>query len=472
MRAKRLSDASWSTLQSRVLGMQIENGKLVPRDDLDPRLRLPPFSEHPVQFIVHRHSLRAALSLANALRTCTSKNRVLYLAMASDSVANTQAHLFTDRLRCRLLRMANGRHTDRLPSMLPLYLGMRLLLASKDCRRLGLMHGAEVRLEQIFFADAEELPKISMPQQPVVLKYLPAALLLRAEDVLWTLPRTALPHLPDGVDRTGRDFVMFCFFLYTCVGTTCCDATRCSTCAGSLGLNTTLHKGSHQRILVGWGDFLADTWCCCAAMRCDETRSQYSAPYSGLFLLLPRTGYFHVKEADVNVKVRRIQLSTFPADTRVVYSAQGETWDAVVADLLRPPRMPFGVHWLACYVMLSRSRSLEGFLALRMAQREELEAGAPQYLLSELDRLLTLEQSGTTRLQAFYARLSSTLPAAMFKSIMQLCNTGAAEEQERATAQRREEDTVAASSLDGGERPKRPRLWRKTTPHLSGASPL
>ena len=84
----------------------------------------------------------------------------------------------------------------------------------------------------------------------------------------------------------------------------------------------------------------------------------------GVFQLLPTELSFryHVGQREY-VTIARKQFAVLPASTRIVYAAQGETWDAVVADLQRPPRMQGSVHWLACYVMLSRARTLEGFLA-------------------------------------------------------------------------------------------------------------
>ena len=88
-------------------------------------------------------------------------------------------------------------------------------------------------------------------------------------------------------------------------------------------------------------------------------------------------------------------MQVAPADTRIVYAAQGETFDAVVADMQRPPSMDPDTHWLACYVMLSRARTLEGFLVLRPALFKELSRLPPQYLLDEIDRLLALEKEST-----------------------------------------------------------------------------
>eukprot|EP00973_Karenia_brevis_P042554 5892242-Karenia_brevis.AAC.1 len=87
-----------------------------------------------------------------------------------------------------------------------------------------------------------------------------------------------------------------------------------------------------------------------------------------------------------------------PADTITVYAAQGSTYDAVVADMQRPPNLELAKYWLACYVVLSRARSLEGFLVLRPATRTELSARPPQYLLDELDRLLQLEEKSLIEL--------------------------------------------------------------------------
>ena len=121
----------------------------------------------------------------------------------------------------------------------------------------------------------------------------------------------------------------------------------------------------------------------------------------GLFQVRPRTSYLRLRvEGDTYISVRRVQLPVMPADTRVVYGAQGETFDAVVADMKRPPRMDLSTHWLACYVMLSRATSLEGFLVLRPATFNELSSPPPQYLLDELDRLLALERAGAATLWA------------------------------------------------------------------------
>ena len=73
------------------------------------------------------------------------------------------------------------------------------------------------------------------------------------------------------------------------------------------------------------------------------------------------------------------------ADTIIVYVAQGRAFDAVVADMHPPKKLNIAKHWLACYVMLPRARSVDGFLVSRPATQGELSARPPQYLLDELD---------------------------------------------------------------------------------------
>ena len=86
---------------------------------------------------------------------------------------------------------------------LPLYVGMRLLLCSKECVRLRLMNGTLCELVDIVFADEEALPSSEFAGEPILLEFLPVQLLLRAVDAERVLPRSLLPDLPDDVDRRG-----------------------------------------------------------------------------------------------------------------------------------------------------------------------------------------------------------------------------------------------------------------------------
>eukprot|EP00973_Karenia_brevis_P034204 4717728-Karenia_brevis.AAC.1 len=97
----------------------------------------------------------------------------------------------------------------------------------------------------------------------------------------------------------------------------------------------------------------------------------------GLFQLRPSCDYMCVLVENDYISVPRTSFLVTPADTVTVYAAQGGTYDAVVADMQRPPNLDFARHWLACYVMISRARSLDGFLVLRPATRTELSSRPP-----------------------------------------------------------------------------------------------
>ena len=97
-----------------------------------------------------------------------------------------------------------------------------------------------------------------------------------------------------------------------------------------------------------------------------------------LFLLYPETKYLKRRLADgTSLQVRRTHFPLAPADTRIVYGAQGKGFNATVLDMALPPGMKSEVHWLVNYVMLSRATSIDGLLILRLASREQLTTGAP-----------------------------------------------------------------------------------------------
>ena len=66
--------------------------------------------------------------------------------------------------------------------------------------------------------------------------------------------------------------------------------------------------------------------------------------------------------------------------------------------------------WLACYVMFSRAKTLEGLLCLRLPTTEELNTGPPEHILVEIDRLLALERSSEKRLHLELRNRSQDLP--------------------------------------------------------------
>jgi len=142
----------------------------------------------------------------------------------------------------------------------------------------------------------------------------------------------------------------------------------------------------------------------------------------GLFQLRPSTAHFrrHV-EKDTYIKIRRLQFAVLPAGTKVIHSAQGESYDAVIVDMLRPPHMTADIHWLACYVMISRATSIDGLLILRPALRAQLDRKPPQFLLDEIDRLLALERACTQKMLRYLKTLTGKVPP----DILELFASGA-----------------------------------------------
>ncbi len=69
--------------------------------DADPRLKAPPFSDHTIHYVVHRHKLRAQQSLENTVRYCVDNHKRLYSAVASDTVrkSSERQHFTQQALR-------------------------------------------------------------------------------------------------------------------------------------------------------------------------------------------------------------------------------------------------------------------------------------------------------------------------------------------------------------------------------------
>ena len=147
------------------------------------------------------------------MRASLDKKVRLYVSVATDEAKeNTKnATAFTDVVRDELLRENNLRKVQYLSSILPFYKGMLLLLYSKKCVRLNLMNGCEVSLEDIMFAHSEDddMPNYAAAGSPILLRYMPTCLLLRAIGAKWTLPSSMLPSFLDkDYDRTGL-FVLY-----------------------------------------------------------------------------------------------------------------------------------------------------------------------------------------------------------------------------------------------------------------------
>ena len=325
MRAGHISDEMWELYLSRIV--EPNDRRLTDSDS--------PFANNSMHFVVHRHRIRVMRALENAKEQSRKLNVPLFILQASDQAVRVEDEAkLTPALRAELLQRVNPDKTKGLPSFLPLYLGMRLFLTSKDCVRFGIMKGCPCILRDIVFSDFEILPQVPVSGYPYSIQYMPVSLLLQVEDVEWSLPKTELPEqLPANVDRRG------------------------------------------------------------------------------LFQLRPSFDHLSLQVGIEYVSIRRTTFLATPADTITVYAAQGSTFDAVVADMQRPPRLDASKHWLACYVMLSRARSLEGFLVLRPATRAELSARPPQYLVDELERLQRLENTSLHELVDYINSLPMETPA-------------------------------------------------------------
>ena len=129
----------------------------------------------------------------------------LYIVQAKDEAVYTEDRLkLTDAVRRELLERVNPEKTKHLPSFLPLHVGMKLLLSSKDCVRFGIVKGCPCILRDLVFTDDEVLPSSHVAGHAHQLTFMPVSLILQAEGVQWTLPETELPvGLPRGIDRRG-----------------------------------------------------------------------------------------------------------------------------------------------------------------------------------------------------------------------------------------------------------------------------
>lgn len=108
--------------------------------------------------------------------------------------------------------------------------------------------------------------------------------------------------------------------------------------------------------------------------------------------------------------VWRTALLASPADAITVYAAQGNTYYAVIADMQKLPNHNPAQYWLACYVMLSRARSLDGLLIPRPATRKELSAKPPKYLPDEIERLQHLERTSLQEIVVYIESLPCDAP--------------------------------------------------------------
>ena len=110
----------------------------------------------------------------------------------------------------------------------------------------------------------------------------------------------------------------------------------------------------------------------------------------------------------IKYRVRRTQFAMVPANVVIVYGAQGESYDTAIADLGVPPSQDEHLFWLAMYVMLTRCKTLEGLLLLRLSSKKAFQAGAPEYVKHEMARLAKLH---TCTMQRLHVNLTEALGA-------------------------------------------------------------
>ena len=125
-----------------------------------------------------------------------------------------------------------------------------------------------------------------------------------------------------------------------------------------------------------------------ASWTLDESHFPDDMPVStdrkGLFQLRPTCEYLRATWEEETFSVRRTTFKVLPADTIIVYGAQGGTFDAAIVDMKKPPSMDADTHWLACYVMLSRATTAKDLLVLRAPDKEFLKRGPPADLAARL----------------------------------------------------------------------------------------
>ena len=204
MRHGSLDDKTWHALKAR----QVEG----PESHL---------FDATTQWIVNRHSLRAALAYTITLRQSSAANRTFFLVHAADDITKPH-HCDLDEpdVRRRLLSLANPRRTGDLPGILPCYIGCRYRLYSqKLCVQLGLMNGALVELLHLYLSDHDrDFAAQHHAGDLTVLRHLPRCLVLRAVDAVWTLPDACVGHLRPHLDDLTGVFLLHpltTYFPYT-----------------------------------------------------------------------------------------------------------------------------------------------------------------------------------------------------------------------------------------------------------------
>ena len=175
----------------------------------------------------------------------------------------------------------------------------------------------------------------------------------------------------------------------------------------------------------------------------------------GLFLICPSASKtFTLKHQGTKLRVKRTQFSLVPGNAVIVYGAQGESYDCAIADLGVPPGQDVHLYWLAMYVMLTRCKSLDGILLLRLPSRQAFEAGAPEYIKKEITRLASLHTQTMKRLQRNLTDVLGALP----QKVNELFVDADTDSTQAAVLRQEIENRQLAAGLQAGRR-----LSRKTS---------
>ena len=100
----------------------------------DPRLQRPPYSDHCVQYIVHRHVIRIAQSYHNVHRSAARHGRRVYVVLASDTPRSVDAEMLTHQMRKALLEIAQPRKTKYLLGQCVFPSGYEIAAVLKEMR--------------------------------------------------------------------------------------------------------------------------------------------------------------------------------------------------------------------------------------------------------------------------------------------------------------------------------------------------
>ena len=160
------------------------------------------------------------------------------------------------------------------------------------------------------------------------------------------------------------------------------------------------------------------------------------------------------------IPVERLQLPLSSAHVFTDYGLQGQTVESICLDLKRPAGMSRDEHWLALFVLLSRTTTLDSVLIYRLCRREHFAGGPPDNILQELKRLKVLQRKT-------FERLDETLKSLGLQHLRDTVTLPLLETFASRPCRPRSVLSITPSSVEEQttESPKRRRLRFKTKPN-------